>query len=848
MPSDDTDVGDAPSNSEVAEFYSLVSFSPEDPWEKNAPLKLYAQACAENYIPQGQSLEAWSKTATVDDFFRQVYAMQILPAELRKTTENTDGKRMKLWEESAQQKFLNECETAVLPLVCKAIEEDAQEWHMPIPSTREHASQEYKDFMEKAAKRKAYEIYGYLSEVEEAMFEFRSEDVPSRVEELFETDRGVKKLDHLINTEETFGIAWYERPLRMNDAQWVVEKKRIFDKTRKEEQDKEDNKTEEEKVQESLEKEDNERETARAHELKRLGSEVVGPRTTIDSTARRLYSDALIILSYWWDHGPLEDDEAKLAALNHRVKAAVSQDGYVALAPTHLKQLIQDVRKHLDDVKHANDTDKDPRRLELAKAVVHLSNVLRAHGFDWKSVANRRIQREVLLCLYKSEQEGVRKRRESLIQSIFEPYPEQYEFIEKFSVMLTVVSSALQYRNQDTLRVVVESLIRINEEDAQKINTSLGLKREDHYFPVEHLEKIVAANFDNATTKSQLNALIVKMKLLSIPGTDVLASNSGSNPDPSSDDIQTWEKELLGLISHKKETPNVQASYPSLHALLAEPLYDCKDKKTVGWGDHNGRFYINQYGPDTAPIWRKESDPIPGYRDNDYEDGLPPHQQVTNGDNRIGNTMVSGSKTKRMYTLEGHIMDVLGVAFAEDPTKDTYASLTEKTINGTRRDSVYVLILWDRYLTRADPELRWEPASELRLRLGTKRADERIKRTAQANQKRFEEECGACRISMPPSSSSASTQPPQFPPPASGQQPRSPSQTRTRSGRALSVMSSRGEIPSSVGTPHAGSKRVQELRGVSDTEALWAENQEMKEQLKKIQQHMEGMNLSTRSR
>ncbi|KAF1971147.1 hypothetical protein BU23DRAFT_570146 [Bimuria novae-zelandiae CBS 107.79] len=847
MSSDDTDVGDAPSSSEVADFYDLVSFSPEDPWEKNAPLKLYAQACAEKYMPEGQSLEAWSKTATVEDFFKQVYAMQSLPAELRNTTENTDGKRMKLWEESARQKFVDECETAILPLVCRAIEEDARKWHMSMPSTREHTSQEYKKFMIEAAKRKAYEIYGYLSEVKEAGFKFRSDDVPSRVEELFEKlDEQTTKLDGLIHTEEAFGIAWYERPLRMDDAQWVAEKKRRIEEAEKEDEDIEGSKTEDEKERERLKREEDERETAQAHKLKRLSSEVVGPRTTIESTARRLYSDALVILSYWWDHGPLEEDEAKLAALNHRVKAAVSGDGYVALAPTHLKQLIQDVRKRLDDVKHANDTDKDPKRLELAKAVVHLSNVLRAHGFDWKSVANRRIQREVLLCLYKSEQEGVRKRRESLVQSIFEPYPEQDKFMEKFRVMLTVVSSALHHRNQETLRVAVESLVHINEEEAQKINTSLGLKREDHYFPVRHLERIVDNNFDDAIATSELNALMAKMKLLSIPGTDVLAPNLISKSDPSSDDIQRWEKELLGLISHEKETPNVQASYPSLHAILVKPLYDCKDKKTVGWGDHNGRFYINQYGPDTAPIWRKESNPIPGYRENDYENGLPPHQEVTNGDNRIGNTMVSGSKTKRKYMLEGNIVDVLGVAFAEDPTKDTYAYLTEKTINGTRRDSVYVLISWDRHLTRADPELRWEPASELRLRQGQKRADERIMLIAKANQKRFEEECGISRTRMSPSPSSESTQRPQSPSPASTQQPRSSSPTRTLRGRAASVMSSQDEISSLAGTAQGGSRRVQEPRGGGDTEALRAENEEMRELLRELERRM--VDLSTRSR
>lgn len=151
---------------------------------------------------------------------------------------------------------------------------------------------------------------------------------------------------------------------------------------------------------------------------------MVGPRTAIDPIARKLYSDALIILSYWWDHGPQDEDDKKLAGINDRVGRTVAKDAYIPIAPSYLRTSIQGVRSRLSEVIDAEDRDKDPKRLELAKEVVQLSNDLRKHGFDWKSVANRRIQRAVLICLYKSENEEIRKRRDSLVQSIFEPYPE----------------------------------------------------------------------------------------------------------------------------------------------------------------------------------------------------------------------------------------------------------------------------------------------------------------------------------------------------------------------------------------------------------------------------------------
>lgn len=824
----------------LSEFKDMVDHDAETMWDERPGLRLWAYAIAKPYAPEDKDFDQWVQTANVQDFYGDVFAMNSLPPEIEQVKMRPKDEILGVWAGSAKKAWERRCVQKFMPHLREAVSKDSQEWGVEGPTWTEKDMMDYEQhLMQGLVARKAYEIIAYMadnSNTAGTMIEFSSENAQDRLRELMQADSSGETMFGRLTIEEEveFDIFWYERPLRMSDGEWVEEKRRRIEEAKKQEQDSIDSKTEEEKGRERREQQENERETARAHAQKRSQYDVVGPRTAIDSTARGLYSDALVILSYWWDHGPQEDDEAKLAALNSRVKAAVSQDGYTPLAPTQLKQLIQDVRKCLEEVKNADGNAKEPKRLELAREVVYLANVVGAHGFDWKSITNRKTQRDVLVCLYKSEQEEVRRRRESLVRSIFEPYPEQSEFMEKFKVMLTVVASALQHRNEETLRVAIESLVHINEEDAQKINTSLGLKREDHYFPVQHLQSIVDKHFDSAATTSELHALMGKMELLGIPGTDVLGNTLHSKPSPSPDDTQRWEKELLGLVSREQETPNVQASYPLLQSLLVEPLYDCKDKKTVGWGDHNGRFYINQYGPDTAPIWRKESDPIPGYRDNGYENGLPPHQEVTNGDNRIGNTMVSGSKTKRKYMLEGHIVDVLGVAFAEDPKRDTYAYLTEKTINGTRRDSVYVLIAWDRHLTRGDPEVRWEPASELRLRQGTKRADDRIMRTAKANQKRFEEHNGICRTQPPRSPSLVSIPRPQPSSPADTRQPPSPAVTQ-RSRSASRARAWSGQAVSAV-SPWDGA------------EGTSAENAELRKKLEELLRRFEGTNIGTGSR
>ena len=384
--------------------------------------------------------------------------------------------------------------------------------------------------------------------------------------------------------------------------------------------------------------------------------------------------------------------------------------------------------------------------------------------------------------------------------------------------MLPVVVTGVQLKNEGTLRAVIEKMVRISKDEAEIINGSLGLKRDDYRFPVEHLEEIVAKNFDDATIEHQIHALMTKMKFLGIPGDNYLANALNTKPNLSPDAVQKCIKELLHIMSEEKVTPNIEILYPLLNALYINPLYHCADKKTVMWGNHGGIFYINQYGSDVAPIWRKESEPIPGYRDDKYANRLPPHQEVTNGDNRIGNILIDGSRTKRKYKDPAHIMDILGVAFAEDPKKDLYAYLTERTINSTKRDSVYVLILWDRNLTRVDPELRWEPASELRLRLGRRKADERILVTAKKNQTRFEEYTGIQR------NSSMDPQHPQSSFLVSVQQSRSTSPVRTRR---------RGRSASVANTGHS----LQQDESISQYEAEpnTAETQEMRKMLINIQ-------------
>ncbi|KAF9733723.1 hypothetical protein PMIN04_012918 [Paraphaeosphaeria minitans] len=728
--SGNTDMGGVHADPEVAEFCDLVSWDPQEPWEGNAAFKLYAQACAKAFLPEGQSFEAWSETATIEDFFEQVYAMQILPPELKKTTEMTDSKRKDLWQESARKQFESECEKNVLPLVYEAVEEDAHKWNLPIPSTSDRTSQEYQDFMKKAAKRKAYELYGYLSEVEAAEFEFRSGDKSSRIEQV-----GESLLD-LMTTEESFSIVWYERPLRMNDAQWVEEKKRKIKKSQEEDEEQEGRKTEEEKEQERLQQEEDERETARAHALENKSDEVIEPRTITDPAVRKLYSTAVMILSYWWDHGVQKDDLSKLATLNERVKFAVSDTDYIPIAPSSLEFWVERVRVHLREFKQASGQQKYQKTLELAKDVVKLSNILRAYGFDWKIIANRNIQWEVLKILYTTEVEEVRKRRDALVKSIFEPYEEQKEFLEKFKFMLTIVKGAMDHKSPSALRVAIETLSQANQHEAPEINTGLGLKREDHCFPIGHLETIIDHGCDGPMVEAELRKLAVKLDMLGIPVDGLVAEFALSPPER-----QLIEKELLGLVANKEKTPEVQASYPQLTFGGATLLYEwCTDKKTVAWGKHNGLFFINQYGPDTAPIFRKENRPMPGYQDSRYENGLPPHEETSNGDNRIGNIKEKGSSTRKLYRSRDHIYTIYGVAFAEDPKRypdNKYAYLTEHT-KGDRRDSVYVLVGWDRYLNGTDIEKRWEPASEIRQRMPNDDADEWIMEQAVLNQHRFE--------------------------------------------------------------------------------------------------------------
>ena len=219
------------------------------------------------------------------------------------------------------------------------------------------------------------------------------------------------------------------------------------------------------------------------------------------------------------------------------------------------------------------------------------------------------------------------------------------------------------------------------------------------------------------------------MKILEIPGMEQTATFCKD----CSIDIQQARDELLGLI-RANDPGQLIGEVPPEKSSSRRYAYDCSLMKTIGWGEYRGRFYINQYGPRKARIWRKETYPSREWAKR-YKSGDPPmFMKIDNCVNRFGDDKAKPGG-KPLYT-RAHLNHVVGVAHVHDdeyPLANVDPSY-EWIFGYPFWGECYVMIAWDLDLTERNLEYRWETKSTAR-RLGKSTHD--LYTTASEAQKSF---------------------------------------------------------------------------------------------------------------
>jgi hypothetical protein len=188
--------------------------------------------------------------------------------------------------------------------------------------------------------------------------------------------------------------------------------------------------------------------------------------------------------------------------------------------------------------------------------------------------------------------------------------------------------------NLDTLGLVIDQFTSTNA--ALRItNKLLGVRLEDHTIPIRELEAASKMPKSNETYGDCLAAFGYKMSLLKIPGHQTICSSIKFALDKHRE--LEARKQVLGLIETVLPGEIVE-NVPMWSIERFSSLYsNCCYQRTVGWGEKNRRnWYINQYGPPSAPLWRIERQPVETSRNSWIGLGPPRSAKVDNCANRYG--------------------------------------------------------------------------------------------------------------------------------------------------------------------------------------------------------------------
>ncbi|KAF2010517.1 hypothetical protein BU24DRAFT_467140 [Aaosphaeria arxii CBS 175.79] len=525
------------------------------------------------------------------------------------------------------------------------------------------------------------------------------------------------------NEEESYEITFMDRRPDMSDDAWSQQKQKLLAKKKSEDGEDEETKQRQNYLDQGASN------AKSSHTQKALLEEKVQARlTTVPEAVRERQLQMLPILWNWWSEGAAQQDQSQLALLNQHI-SHVTQDAHLyRVTGTQIESFMKTITGKLREC--AAESVPDDTVLGLAAQVISFTNTLRKVGLDCKMMASNDIHNSVMRCLRKSHRQDVVKRRESFENAFLEIAPAQLKVYEKTDTILEFLESGIKKANEPIVKATIEQLKGLNILMGE-CNGVHGYKRWDHQFPISDLE---ACCSDEITTSKYLTHLEFKMKILGIPGHERVANmrSVAYEIDPAT---KSFIRDQLLEVTRAEEPVRILDEAPLLDSGFSGLLHpESIPQSTVAWGKNRADFYINQYGPVHAPIWRIEKMATRAWTER-YGQQPPTKLKVTVPGNRYGDER--DSKGNPRYG-QNHIQGIYGVAFWEDG--DLEQQTVEELLNpdGERRlDPAYVLIGWDRKLNGRDIEKCWETRQCLRQRNGKVKADKQISNAAVQSQEKF---------------------------------------------------------------------------------------------------------------
>lgn len=541
------------------------------------------------------------------------------------------------------------------------------------------------------------------------------------------------KVDAAEQAEDMAEIVAEDRPLDMSDSEWSDHKAKLMkERADPEEEDRDMDYQMDLQRQGADDAEDVHAEKIKLEtEVKPLNKDALHP------ALRAVYTRMVPIIWNWWDNEVSEKDREDIAKLNLHIIKNGGHSSKDCIAPTETEWRLKRVQEW---VAKCESSPSDETRMTLVGLVISLTNHLRSHNLDWKMIASKTIHARVLEILDGSESSNVIESTKRFENAFFEVATEQKQILDRVNYIIPHIVEGFDKKNGDHVNVGIEQLRNMNEA-LGKVNTASGYKRADHNFPVTDLEAWVK-HMTHPEWPSLAGALAYKMEILQIPGSDEIQEFMKRH-GVSYENINRLKvrHEVLGLIRSLQIEDRVE-DVPPLDDVSASRLaYPTSvEQKTVAWGHQARTFFINQYGPKHAPVWRKEEYPTESWT-QEFGHELPIELKVTNPLNRMGDDLVSPDG-KRRWGKE-HVAKIYGVAFEEDPTEygeDERVEVInpENHEDGEPWGKALVLVGWDRHGNGIDIEKRWETRSAVRNRFGIKKADRSIYDYACASQKRFD--------------------------------------------------------------------------------------------------------------
>jgi hypothetical protein len=566
-------------------------------------------------------------------------------------------------------------------------------------------------------------------------------------------------LSELEDREEEYEIDAWDRKPSMTDEDWSNHKhKRIQDlrsnsdfQKQKEKREEEDAMEDEVSAEQQKLLQQKAADTPEAAAWRPVDTKIHALR--VEERPLELYAlhkNVAALVLKWWESKPEAQDLGTCNAINTQLNYLANGDRW-KFAPSDIDFWQTKLRESLSVCERA--AGDHGKLLDLAHYAITFTNTLRKMGLDWKMVASMEVHRRVFMCLRSSNDAKVMESTEELEKAYFTARTEQIEVLSAALPVIVPLMHKNGQTNENTLSFCQESFQHLNK-TLGKRNISLGLPRTDHYIPIADIEDAVRYYREGRSTEAEnsIANMLYKIDLLGIPGFHEMKRGTHF-------DQKQARAEALNISMPKDMSQFIMAA-PSLKRVSRQRAYPDANMTTVAWGQMGTKFYINQYGSATAPIFRKERYMSTEWA-SDYMDREPPIEyKVSIPLNRYGDERdrVTG---KKVYGQE-HIVGIYGVAFTEaksshDPLElihpETYS--LDNPRRPDRWNNDYVLIGWDLDLNKLNVVKRWEPRTVLRERLGKDDADEWIYESALEAQQRFDRARGVVKPSRGVSSKAA---------------------------------------------------------------------------------------------